>query len=149
MFVQDPENDLVPGSREYALAIFSHARLQSAVALVRDPDYISVSGSVGFWSGSVKYLPASGHWYVTPIGGGLGTPGISVTGGYLNRAGVDPNNFVSAWGISGCAFAGLGGCTTYSPGSGWAKEVGFGTPSFGVSGGYTLRVNPHGNPYLF
>ncbi len=143
-------NDDVPiyGIFGWGQGVLSHPSLQTAVSLVRDPDYVSLSGSIGYWSGSVQYVPSSGSWYVTPLAGGLGTPGLSLTAGYLNGAGVNPDVFVSQWGGSGCAFAGAGGCQTYSPGAGWATEVGFGIPSIGASGGYTLRFNPSSQPWL-
>jgi hypothetical protein len=105
-----PNGDLpIYGVYGWGQQILSHRNLQAAVSLVRDPDYVSLSGSYGFWSGSIQYVPSSGNWYITPIVGGVGTPSLSITAGYLNSAGVNPDVFVSEWGGNACAFGGAGG----------------------------------------
>ena len=76
--------------------------------------------------------------------------GASLTEGYLN--GYTPflhgrkptreevQNFILGQGYQVCVGVILGGCETWSPGSGTATEYGFFTPQFGGNGGYTYPV---------
>lgn len=111
------------------------------------PDYVTVSGSVGFWS--PNFVRTKNHRYATLAG--AGTPGGSplyVTAGYLNGSHTpeDVDNFVVGPGLSACGFAVVGACETFSINNvPTATEIGVGIPGIGVSGGYTNRLSPPSN----
>ena len=100
------------------------------------PNYYSLNYALGGWAGNIQ-LSDTGHWYFTELG--VGTPGFSVTAGWIDTPGITADEFLPGWGGSACFFGGAsGGCQTYSPGYGTATELGAGTPGPGISGGYTF-----------
>jgi hypothetical protein len=111
----------------------------------RKPDYCKFAGNIGPWNPDLMYVPSSGNYYysVGSIGKNSTPAGASLTCGYIQQSGVDPDKFVQGLGSSGCAFYWVGACVSIAPnndGSGLpliGNEFGFGTPGAGVSGGYT------------
>jgi RHS repeat-associated protein len=117
---------------------------------VRSPDYYSGT-LTGPWVGVNVIRDKNASWYWTPV---FAPPGIggwkiggSLTAGYLDNGyelhgrkptATEIHDFVHAWGAQGCGGVAIVYCRTYSPGSGWADEIGLGTPQLGVSGGYTF-----------
>jgi RHS repeat-associated protein len=130
-----PNGDLMlsPSAQAYGAAISSKTRLITPP----EPDYMSIS--VPF--GNVTF--ADGKVYTGPQ---LGTPGsspLSLTAGWLDDRNVSLDDFARGTTVSGCAFVGIGGCKTWSPGAGTAWEFGFGLPGAGISGGHSSMLNTH------
>lgn len=115
----------------------------------RSPDYTSLTIG-GPWIGINKVTDRYGNVYATiptVIPPGLGWKyGISYTYGWMSLSGRKPtpeelSGFIRQLGIQGCAGVVVGGCETWSPGSGTATEFGFMTPQVGVSGGWTVETS--------
>jgi RHS repeat-associated protein len=101
------------------------------------PDYYSLNLAVGGWAGNVQ-VSNTGNWYFTEAG--VGTPGVSVTAGWIDTPGVTSDQFLPGYGGSVGYFNGFtpGLVETWSPGYGTATEMGAGTPGAGASFGYTF-----------
>jgi hypothetical protein len=104
------------------------------------PTFYSASGSIGYVSGSVAYVPAT-HNVVFGPGGGWGSAkgpiALSLTKGWS----TNPEDFLNGWSGGLCGFYGVGGCYGISTSGTSALQLGFGTPQAGVSGGYGLDWN--------
>jgi RHS repeat-associated protein len=116
--------------------------------VARDPDYTSYTATFPVY-GPLGVAPnaiySNGNWYATAQGA-AGVPNFSgsVTWGWLDKS--DPNpydieNFITKWGSQGCVGFGVGVCRTWSPGNGWATEIGIFTPQAGVTGGHTFKLH--------
>jgi len=124
-----------------------------SLGLLRWPDYYQFNANIGLpftsnivgYSGSVT-IDKYGNYYQAPLGVGVGKSlsvvAFSITAGWLNKS--CPNeqeivNFLSGHGVNvGGGYWG-GASVTWSPGNGTATQVGFYTPQFGASYGYSQK----------
>lgn len=94
------------------------------------PNFYSATVSVAVRSDSLTYVPSSDRLYYSP---GVATGmGASLTAGTAS----DPNGFASGPSVSGCYFAGAGGCAGVSSSGDTAVQVGVGVGGWGAGAGY-------------
>ena len=103
------------------------------------PDFYSLSGSAGYFSGSVNYIPSTNELVISPGGGTKSLPPASLTAGWtINGSATD---YVTGFSGGGCGFYIVGGCGGVSPSSKTgAVQFGFGTPQIGVAGSYGFSL---------